>query len=72
MWYNVIMSKSSDDQPTIASAELQRLADEQGVKPLDLDLILSQEPLGPDDETADMMIEEIYRWRREGRNRGLP
>jgi hypothetical protein len=66
------MSKKSNDPYTVANPELQRLAEEQGVKPLDLDAILSQEPLGPEDETADMMIEEIYRWRREGRDRSLP
>ena len=37
-----------------------------------LDQVLSEEPLGPEDETADMMIEEIYRWRREERDRNLP
>jgi len=66
------MTRKSDDHPTVASAELQRLTEEQGVKPLDLDVILSQGPLGPEDETADMMIEEIYRWRREGRDKSLP
>jgi len=66
------MSKETDRQLKDANAELQRLAQEQGVKPLDLDRILSEGPLGPGDETADMMIEEIYRWRREGRDRSLP
>jgi hypothetical protein len=60
------MSKEADRELKGANAELERLAREQGVKPLDLDQILSEEPLGPEDETADMMIEEIYRWRREG------
>jgi hypothetical protein len=60
------MSKEADRELKGANAELERLAREQGVKPLDLDQILSEEPLGPEDETADMMIEEIYRWRCEG------
>ena len=62
------MSKKSNDPYTVANPEIQRLAEEQGVKPLNLDLILSQEPLGPEDETADMMIEAIYRWRRDCRS----
>jgi len=66
------MSKETDRELKDPSAELERLAQEQGVKPLDLDRILKEAPLGPEDETADMMIEEIYRWRREGRDRSLP
>jgi len=66
------MSKETDREPKDPSAELERLARERGVKPLDLDHILKEAPLGPEDETADMMIEEIYRWRREGRDRSLP
>jgi hypothetical protein len=66
------MSQETDRELKDANAELERLAQEQGVKPLDLDRILAEEPLGPADETADMMIEEIYRWRREGRDRSLP
>jgi hypothetical protein len=51
---------------------LAAIAEAQGIKPPDLDQILSEEPIVPDDETADMMIEAIYRWRHEGTDRSLP
>jgi hypothetical protein len=60
------MAKEADSEVRDANAELERLAQEQGVKPLDFDDLLSGPPLGPEDETADMMIEEIYAWRRQG------
>src|SRR5260370_28900300 len=63
-WYNDAMSKKSDDR-IVASPELAAIAEAQGVKPQDLDQILSEEPIVPDDETADMMIEAIYGWRDE-------
>jgi hypothetical protein len=66
------MSRKSDDKHMVASAELAAIAEAQGIKPPDLDQILSEEPIVPDDETADMMIEAIYRWRHEGTDRSLP
>jgi hypothetical protein len=51
------MAKEADSEVRDANAELERLAKEQGVKPLDFDELLSGPPLGPEDETADMMIE---------------
>ena len=56
----------------MASPELAAIAEAQGVKPPDFDRILSEEPIMPDDETADMMIEAIYRWREEKSDRSLP
>jgi hypothetical protein len=35
-------------------------------RPLTRDDIILSEPIMPDDETADDMIETIRRWRREG------
>jgi hypothetical protein len=60
------MAKEADSEVGDANHELERLAQAQGVKPLDSDELLSEPPLGPEDETADMMIEEIYAWRRQG------
>jgi len=70
-WYNEVMSKGSDKE-IVASPELAAIAEAQGVKPPDFDRILSEEPIMPDDETADMMIEAIYRWREEKSDRSLP
>jgi hypothetical protein len=36
------------------------------LRPLTRDDIILPEPIMPDDETADEMIETIRRWRREG------
>jgi hypothetical protein len=66
------MPRKADSEVRDTKAELERLAQEQGVRPLDLDEVLSGAPLGPEHETADMMIEEIYRWRGQGRDRSLP
>ena len=66
------MAKEADSEGRDANVELERLAQEQRVKPLDFDELLSGPPLGPEDETAAIMIEEIYAWRRQGRDRSLP
>jgi len=66
------MSKKSNDRYTVESPELAAIAEAQGIKPPDMDRIMSEEPIVPDDETADMMIEAIYRWRQEATDRSLP
>ncbi|HKV39792.1 MAG TPA: hypothetical protein VJX67_11315 [Blastocatellia bacterium] len=66
------MSEEPENKSKTVHTDLEHLAQEQGVKPLDWDLILSGHPLGPEDETADMMIAQIYRWRRDARDRNLP
>ena len=65
------MSKKSYDK-LVVSPEVAAIAAAQGITPPDLDQILSEEPIVPDDETADMMIEAIYRWRQESKDRSLP
>jgi len=65
------MSEKSYDKVAF-SPEVAAIAAVQGIKPPDLDQILSEEPIVPDDETADMMIEAIYRWREESEGRSLP
>jgi hypothetical protein len=60
------MAKEADSEVRDANTELERLAQEKGVKPLNLDELLSGPPLGQEDEPADMTIEEIYTWRRQG------
>jgi hypothetical protein len=72
LWYNCAMSRKSDDKRPVADAELMAIVEAQGVKPPDFDQIMSGEPIVPDDETADMMIEAIYGWRKEGTDRSLP
>jgi hypothetical protein len=52
--------------------KLARLAEEQGVKPVDFKALMASAPGGPDDETADDMIASIYEWRRMSANRRLP
>jgi hypothetical protein len=66
------MSKNSPDAPATKAAELEAIARAQGVKPLDYDRLMSGEPIMPDDETADMLIEAVRRWRKEGTNGNLP
>jgi len=66
------MASRSHSESAIANTELARLAEQQGVKPVDLDALLSKGPRGPEDETADMMIEAIRQWRGEKTDRNLP
>jgi hypothetical protein len=60
------VAREADSEVRDANAEMERLAQEQGVKPLDLAELSVRAASGPEDETADMMIEEIYAWRRQG------
>ena len=51
--------------PRAPAGTLERLAREQGVKPIhDLNELVAD--FWPADETADMIIETVRRWRREG------
>jgi hypothetical protein len=59
------MSKGPNNQPLVVSAKVAALAEAQGIKPPDFDRVMSGEPILPEDETADMMIDEIYRSRKE-------
>ena len=66
------MGRQPESENATASAELERLAEQQGVKPVDLDELLSKGPRGLEDETADMMIAAIHQWRSEIADRDLP
>jgi hypothetical protein len=57
LWYDQAMSKDSYDTPATKGAELDAIAKAQGVKPLDYDRFMSGEPIMPEGETADMLIE---------------
>jgi hypothetical protein len=68
------MCMKQDVKKKVQSAQdkLARLAEEQGVKPVDFKALMAAAPGGPDDETADDMITSIYEWRRKSTNRSLP
>jgi hypothetical protein len=55
-----------------ALARLLKMAQEQGVKPLDFDSLLAKADLWPEDENIDDFITTIRKWRSEGTNRKLP
>lgn len=65
------MSSNSHNTPFALSDEVDEIAKGQGVKPPDFDLLMSGEPILPDDETADMLIEAVRAWRKEGTNGNL-
>jgi hypothetical protein len=66
------MSKKSPYTPATKAAQLEAIAEAQGVKPLDYDRLMSGEPIMPEDETADMLIEAVRLWRKEGTNGNQP
>ncbi|HTG15768.1 MAG TPA: hypothetical protein VK747_10925 [Blastocatellia bacterium] len=56
-----------------ALARLQKLAEEQGVKPLDFDALRAKAGFWPEDESIDDFIATIRKWRdEEGDVRELP
>ena len=56
-----------------ALAKLQKLAEEQGVKPLDFDALRAKAGFWPEDESIDDFIATIRKWRdEEGDVRELP
>lgn len=55
-----------------ALARLMKLAEEQGVKPLDMDAILAKAGFWPEDESVDEFLEARERWRNESRHKELP
>jgi hypothetical protein len=58
--------------PRAAPGALERLAAEQGVKPVMDPIKELYAPFWPEDETADYIVETIRRWRREGDERSDP
>lgn len=56
-----------------ALARLQKLAEEQGVKPLDFDALRAKAGFWPEDQSIDDFIATIRKWRdEEGEVRELP
>lgn len=49
-----------------ALARLMKLAEEQGVKPLDFDALRKKADFWPEDESIDEFIATIRKWRDEG------
>ncbi|HXG63663.1 MAG TPA: hypothetical protein VNO70_01060 [Blastocatellia bacterium] len=49
-----------------ALARLIKMAEEQGVKPLDFDALRAKADFWPEDESIDDFIATIRRWRDEG------
>jgi hypothetical protein len=49
-----------------ALARLMKLAEEQGVKPLDFDELRKKADFWPEDESIDEFIATIRKWRDEG------
>jgi hypothetical protein len=46
--------------------DCQKLAEEQGVKPLDFDALRAKAGFWPEDESIDDFIAKIRKWRDEG------
>ncbi|MGH9823871.1 MAG: hypothetical protein ACREDR_11550 [Blastocatellia bacterium] len=63
------MSRNSHNTPFTLIDETDEIARAQGVKPPDFDQLMSGEPILPDDETADMLIEAVRAWRKEDTKR---
>ncbi|MEK6285086.1 MAG: hypothetical protein AABO57_05040 [Acidobacteriota bacterium] len=55
-----------------ALERLLKLAEEQGVRPLDLDALLAKADFWPEDESIDEFIATVAEWRSEGHDRELP
>jgi hypothetical protein len=61
-----IMSRKSHSGAVSPNSEFEAIAQMQGVKPASFDQLMCGEPIVPDDETADMVIEAVCRRRKEG------
>lgn len=55
-----------------ALARLLKSAEEQGIRPLDLDGLLAKADFWPEDESIDEFIATVAEWRSEGHDRELP
>lgn len=62
----------ADPEPTEAQRRLMKLAEEQGVKPLDFDALLAKADFWPEDENIDDFIAAVQEWRSEGGEREVP
>ena len=68
------MTVKSSSPTSIEEARLERLAAEQGVRPIeDFDGFMEEsDDVWPEDEDVDEFIETVRRWRREGEERKRP
>lgn len=57
------------EEESAALGKLQKLADEKGIKPLDVDAVLARADFWPEDESADDFIRAVEEWRRDKRTR---
>lgn len=55
-----------------AYEKLLKMAEEQGVKPLDFDDLRAKADFWPEDESIDDFIAAVQEWRSEGGERELP
>jgi hypothetical protein len=55
-----------------AYEKLLKMAEEQGVKPLDFDALRAKADFWPEDESVDDFIAAVQEWRSEGGERELP
>ena len=63
------LNEERTPQQKEALERLLKLAEEQGVKPLDLDALLQKADFWPEDESVDEFIATIDQWRSEGHER---
>jgi hypothetical protein len=64
----------SSSPTSIEEARLEKLAAEQGVRPIeDFDAFMEEsDDVWPEDEDVDEFIQTVRRWRREGEERKRP
>lgn len=66
------LDKQQTPEPSEAQRRLMKLAEEQGVKPLDFDALRAKADFWPEDESVDDFIAAVQEWRSEGGERELP
>ena len=71
-WEEDALDEKRTPEQREALARLLKLAEEQGVKPLDMDAVLAKADFWPEDESIDEFIATIAEWRSEGHDGGLP
>ncbi len=67
---NHMTEPTEDQRETLA--ELQKLAEAQGVKPLDEKTLRAMAGVWPEDESVDEFLAAREKWRREAQSRELP
>ena len=66
-----LAAKRTPEQPE-ALAKLLKLAEQQGVKPLNREALDAMGTVWPEDESVDEFLEARERWRIESLRRELP